>query len=139
RYTPHFDRITPTAPIPLTDIGDAVAEIERVGAGGFRAVLLPAYAPMPYWASELEPVWAAARAAGTHVFFHCATGGVKVGDAESPALKQVRAMADELNLPMDAHLAAKRMRTQAVMNTINPQQIIVDLIAGGVPERYPEL
>jgi predicted TIM-barrel fold metal-dependent hydrolase len=139
RYTPHFDRIAPTAPIPLTDIGDAVAEIERVGAAGFRAVLLPAHAPLPFWSPELEPVWAAIRAIGAHAFFHCATGGVKVGDAESPALKQVRAMADELNLPMDARLAAKRMRTQAVMNTINPQQIVIELLAGGVPERYPEL
>ena len=139
RYTPHFDRIVPTAPIPLTDIGDAVAEIERVGAAGFRAVLLPAHAPLPYWSPELEPLWAATRAMGAHVFFHCATGGVKVGDAESMALKQVRAMADELNLPMDAQLAAKRTKTQAVMNTINPQQIIIELIAGGVPERYPEL
>jgi predicted TIM-barrel fold metal-dependent hydrolase len=139
RYSPHFDRITPTAPIPLTDVADAVAEIERVGAAGLRAILLPAYAPMQYWSSDLEPVWAAVRDIGGHVFFHCATGGVKVGDAESPALKAVRAMADELNLPMDARLAAKRMRTQAVMNTINPQQIIVDLIAGGVPERYPDV
>ena len=31
-------------PIPLTDIDDAVAEIERVAAGGFQAVLLPATA-----------------------------------------------------------------------------------------------
>src|SRR5260370_41183805 len=94
---------------------------------------------MAQCSSGSEPVWAAARDIGAHVFSHCATGVVKVGDAESPALKQVRAMADELNLPMDARLAAKRMRTQAVMNTINPQQIIVDLIAGGVPERYPEV
>src|SRR5437868_4802904 len=113
RYTPHFDRIAPTAPIPLTNVDDAVAEIERVGAAGFRAVLLPAMSPIPYWSPELEPVWAAAREIGVHVFFHCATGGVKVGDAESPALKQVRAMADELNRPMDAKLLTKRMREQA--------------------------
>ena len=37
RYTPYFGRIAPTAPIPLTDVGDAVAEIERAAAGGFRA------------------------------------------------------------------------------------------------------
>jgi predicted TIM-barrel fold metal-dependent hydrolase len=139
RYTPYFSRIAPTAPIPITDIDDAVAEIERVGAAGFRAILLPAMAPVPYWSPELEPVWAAARAAGTHVFFHCATGGVKMGEAESPALKQVRAMADELNLPMDSRLATKRMMGQCVYNTINPQQIIIELLAGGVPERYPEL
>ncbi len=139
RYAPHFGRIAPTAPVPLTDVDDVVAEIERVGAAGFRAVLLPAMAPMPYWSPDLEPVWAAARANGTHVFFHCATGGVKVGEAESPTLKQVRAMADELSLPMDARLAAKRMMGQCVYNTINPQQIIIELLAGGVPERHPEL
>ena len=90
RYTPHFGRIAPTAPIPLTDVDDAVAEIERIGAAGFRGVLLPAHSPVPFWSPELEPVWAAARAVGTHVFFHCATGGVKVNDPESTTLKVVK-------------------------------------------------
>jgi predicted TIM-barrel fold metal-dependent hydrolase len=139
RYGPYFSRIAPTAPIPLTDVGDAVAEIERVTAAGFRALLLPAMSPVPYWSSDLEPVWAAAAANGAHVFFHCATGGVKVGEAESPTLRQVRAMADELNLPMDARLASKRMLVQSVYNTINPQQIIIELIGGGVAERHPDL
>lgn len=139
RYTRHFGRIAPTAPIPLTDIGDAVAEIERVAAAGFKVVLLPAVAPVPYYSPTLEPVWAAARACGMHVFIHCATGGVKVGEAESPTLRTVRAMADELNLPMDSALASKRMMTQCVKGLINPQQIIIELLAGGVPERYPEL
>jgi predicted TIM-barrel fold metal-dependent hydrolase len=139
RYGPYFSRIAPTAPVPLTDVGDAVAEIERVTAAGFRALLLPAMSPVPYWSSDLEPVWAAAEANGAHVFFHCATGGVKVGEAESPTLRQVRAMADELNLPMDARLASKRMLVQSVYNTINPQQIIIELIGGGVAERHPDL
>lgn len=139
RYTPYFDRIVPTAPIPLTDVGDAVAEIERVTAAGFRSLLLPAMSPVPYWSEDLEPVWAAASAAGANVFFHCATGGVKVGDAESPTLKQVRAMADELNQPMNPRLASKRMLVQSVYNTINPQQIVIELIGGGVAERHPDL
>jgi predicted TIM-barrel fold metal-dependent hydrolase len=139
RYAPYFDRIAPTAPVPLTDLDDAVAEIERVGAAGGRAILLPALAPLPLWSPELDRVWAAIRSIGAHVFFHCATGGVRVGDAESPVLKQVRAMADELNQPMDARQAAKRMMGQCVKNTIAPQQIIIELLAGGVPERYPEL
>ncbi|HEX4492246.1 MAG TPA: amidohydrolase family protein [Acidimicrobiia bacterium] len=139
RYTPYLDRIAPTAPIPLTDIDDAVAEIERVAGSGFRAILLPANAPLPLYAADLDPVWAAARANGTHVFFHCATGGVKMGEAESPVLRQVRSMADELNHPMDSRIASKRMMAQCVYNTINPQQIVVELLAGGVPERYPEL
>ena len=54
-------------------------------------------------------------------------------------LRQVRAMADELNLPIDGRLASKRMMAQCVYNTINPQQIIIELVGGGVAERYPEL
>src|SRR3954471_10164219 len=42
RFTPYFSRLAPTAPVPLTDVDDAVAEIERVAAAGFRAILLPA-------------------------------------------------------------------------------------------------
>src|SRR3974377_193860 len=47
RFTPFFSQIAPTAPVPLTDIDDAVAEIERVAAAGFRAILLPAGPPKP--------------------------------------------------------------------------------------------
>ena len=73
----------PPRPIPLTDIGDAVAEIERVAAGGFRAVLLPATAPMPYYRQRLDPVWAAVQATGMSVFIHTQTGGIKVDDPEA--------------------------------------------------------
>ena len=55
RFTPHFSRIAPTAPVPITDIDDAVAEIERVAAGGFRAILLPATPPKPYYSPRLRP------------------------------------------------------------------------------------
>ena len=49
RFSPYFDRICPTAPIPITDVDDAVAEIERVAALGFRAALLPATPPRSYY------------------------------------------------------------------------------------------
>jgi predicted TIM-barrel fold metal-dependent hydrolase len=45
RFSPHFDRLVPTAPVPISDVEDAVTEIERVAALGFRAVLLPATPP----------------------------------------------------------------------------------------------
>src|SRR3977135_817907 len=84
RFTPYFDRIAPTAPVPITDVDDAVAEIERVAAGGrrgaaagFRAILLPATPPIPYYSRDLDPVWAAAVASGVQPFFHTQTGGVK--------------------------------------------------------------
>ena len=89
RFSPYFSRLAPTAPIPLTDVGDAVAEIERVAAGGFRAILLPATPPKPYYSRDFDPVWAAAQANGVHVFIHTQTGGVKVNDPESTTLKVV--------------------------------------------------
>jgi len=139
RFTPYFSRLAPTAPVPLTDVDDAVAEIERVAAAGFRGILLPAIPPKPYYSPDFDPVWAAAQANGVHAFFHCATGGVKVDDPSSSTLRTVMQMADQVNQPMDGKLASQRMMTQCVYNTINPQQIIIDLIGGGVPERYPDL
>ena len=35
--------------------------------------------------------------------------------------------------------ASKRMITQCVYGPIVPQQVICELIGGGVPERYPDL
>jgi predicted TIM-barrel fold metal-dependent hydrolase len=79
--------LRPTCPIPLTDIGEAVAEIERVGSLGFRGIILPALPPVPYHSRELDPVWAAAQASGTSVFMHVATGGVKVNAGNSETLE----------------------------------------------------
>ena len=76
RFSPYFDRIAPTAPIPITDIDDAVAEIQRVAAAGFRAVLLPATPPRNYYTRDLDPVWSASSDTGLQPFFHTQTGGV---------------------------------------------------------------
>jgi hypothetical protein len=139
RFTPHFSRLVPTAPVPITDIDDAVAEIERVAAGGFRAILLPAIPPMPYYSRAYDPVWAAAQANGLHVFMHTQTGGVKVDDPASTTLKVVMESAAQVNQPITEKSASKRMITQCVYGTMVPQQIICELIGGGVPERYPGL
>ncbi len=139
RFTPYFDRMAPTAPIPLTDIDDAVAEIERVAAAGFRAVLLPAIPPKPYYSRDFDPVWAAAQANGVHVFIHTQTGGIKVNDPASTTLKVVMESAAQVNQPITEKSAAKRMVTQCVYSTMVPQQVMCELIGGGVPERYPDL
>ena len=139
RFTPYFSRIAPTAPVPLTDIPEAVVEIERVAAAGFRAILLPAIPPRSYYTRDLDPVWAAAQANGVHVFMHTQTGGVKVNDPESATLKVVMESAAQVNQPMTDKSASKRMVTQSIYSTIVPQQIICELIGGGVPERFPEL
>jgi hypothetical protein len=139
RFSPYFDRLVFTAPIPITDIGDAVAEIERVAAAGFHAILLPSTPPRSYYTRDLDPVWSAAQANGVQPFFHTQTGGVKVNDPQSTTLRVVLENAAQVNQPMTDKAAAKRMVTQAVYSTLVPQQLISQLIGGGVPERYPGL
>jgi predicted TIM-barrel fold metal-dependent hydrolase len=139
RFAPHFGRLAPTAPVPITDIDDAVAEIERVTAAGFRGILLPAVPPQPYYSRDLDPVWAAAQASGVHVFMHSQTGGVKVDDPASTTLKVVMGMAAQVNRPMDERSASQRMITQCIYGPMVPQQVMIELIGGGVAERYPDL
>jgi predicted TIM-barrel fold metal-dependent hydrolase len=139
RFSPYFGRLVPTAPIPITDIEEAVAEIERVAAAGFRGILLPAVPPKPYYSRDFDPVWAAAQANGVHVFMHSQTGGVKVDDPASTTLKVVMGMAAQVNKEIDERSASQRMVTQCIYGPMVPQQVIIELIGGGVPERYPDL
>jgi predicted TIM-barrel fold metal-dependent hydrolase len=139
RFAPHFGRLAPTAPVPITDIDDAVAEIERVAAAGFRGILLPAVPPQPYYSRDFDPVWAAAQANGVHVFMHSQTGGVKVNDPASTTLKVVMGMAAQVNRPMDEKSASQRMITQCIYGPMVPQQVMIELVGGGVADRYPDL
>ena len=79
------------------------------------------------------------QANGVQVFFHTQTGGVKVNDPASTTLKVVMESAAQVNQPMTEKSASKRMITQSIYSTIVPQQLICELIGGGVPERYPDL
>ena len=54
-------------------------------------------------------------------------------------MKTVTEMAMRANMPINAKLASERMVTQAVMGTIVRQQLMCQLIGGGVPERFPDL
>jgi hypothetical protein len=74
-----------------------------------------------------------------HVFFHTQTGGVKVDDPASTTLKVVMESAAQVNQPMTEKSASKRMITQSIYGTIVPQQLMCELIGGGVPDRYPDL
>ena len=110
---------------------------DRPGRAG--VVLLPAIPPKPYYSRDFDPVWAAAEAHGTHVFFHTQTGGVKVNDPESSTMKTVIRISEQVNRPMDEKIASERMIAQAIMGPIVPQQLIAELVGGGVPERFPGL
>ena len=138
RFLPYQAKLRPTCPVPITDVDDAVAEIERIAHAGLGAILLPAIPPKPYYSLEFDPVWATAQANGTPVFFHTSTGGVKVDDPESSTMKSVTDMAMRANLPMDGQLATERMVTQAFMgHPYVATELMCQLIGGGVPDASP--
>ena len=92
----------------------------------------------PNW-FHADPIWAAIQGAGLQVFIHTATGGVKTNDPEATTLKVVMGVVDEVNQPMTPKLASRRMVTQCIYGGFEPQKVIIELIAGGVPERFPDL
>ena len=139
-FAPYRDRVFTTSPIPLSDIDDAVAEVERVAALGARAIILPATSPVPYSSRALDPLWAAAQAHGMLVAFHVATGGVKVSQEASPTLKGMMDAAGAQNHPvLDDDLIVDRLTGAAVMAPMQPERIVVSLVGGGVLERFPDL
>ncbi len=139
-FAPYRDRVFTTAPIPLSDLDDAVAEIERVAALGARAIILPAISPIPYTSRELDRVWAAAQANGTLVAFHVATGGVKVSQQAAPTLQGMIATAHTQNAPeLNDEMIVDRFMAHSVMAPMVPQRIVVSLVGSGVLDRFPEL
>ncbi|MET0986943.1 MAG: amidohydrolase family protein [Steroidobacteraceae bacterium] len=129
-----LDRRAPVALIPLTDVDDAVAEIERVAKCGLRAINVPSMPPRPYSTDAYERVWAAAQAQGMVVTIHVGTGfeagkstigevfasmtGAHAGGIETP-------IARRLIEYHGAQVAAERA--------------LIGLIGSGVMERYPRL
>ncbi|GAA3997482.1 amidohydrolase [Streptomyces sp. NBC_01352] len=141
RFLPYKDRLRPTAAIPMTDIPEAVAEIERCARLGLGAILIPETPPVPYASRVYDPVWAAAQANGMPVFIHVATGGVKTKEDTSETAMTVRSMMTAVNMgkgQLTDDMVSGRLQ-QSAAGFANPQRIIADLVGGGVCERYPNL
>jgi predicted TIM-barrel fold metal-dependent hydrolase len=142
RYLPYSDRMRPTAAIPLTDVREAVAEIERSARAGLGAILLPEVPPMPYWSREYDPVWAAAQANRMPVFIHVATGGVKVKEAKSQTATTVKGLMTAVNMgkgQLTDDMMSSRSMGGGNTGAASPQRIIAALVSGGVCERFPDL
>ena len=139
-FAPYRDRVFTTSPIPLSDVDDAVAEIERVAALGSRAVILPATSPIPYSSRALDRVWAAAQAHGMLVAFHVATGGVKVKQEVAQTLQgMIAGVRTQNHEELNDELIVDRLMAHAVMAPLAPERIIVSLVGSGVLERFPDL
>lgn len=142
RYLEYKARMRPTAVIPLTDIPDAVAEIERTSGMGLQAILLPEIPPMPYWSREYDPVWAAAQAHRMPVFIHVATGGVNVREEKSKTATTVKALMTAVNMgkgQLTDGMVSSRTMGGGNTGAASPQRIIADLVSGGVCERFGDL
>jgi predicted TIM-barrel fold metal-dependent hydrolase len=75
------ERLVATATIPLLDVDDAVAELQRCAANGYHAIFLPTVPPAgcPTWNDEVwDPLWAAAEEANQVIAFHIGTDGENV-------------------------------------------------------------
>lgn len=69
-------RYVPTATIPLVDVQDAVAEVQRAAGMGYFAAFLPVSTPTgtPDWNEDhWEPLWAALEETGLLAAFHIGT------------------------------------------------------------------
>jgi predicted TIM-barrel fold metal-dependent hydrolase len=121
----HSPRFVCCASIPLLDVDDAVAEVKRSHADGFKIGFLPTRPPIgrPDWKEEeWDPLWAAFAEAGMVIGFHIGT---------------------EPHDPTERTGVYFRGRGGAVMNyvetTYGGQRAVTHLIACGALDRHPEL
>jgi predicted TIM-barrel fold metal-dependent hydrolase len=136
RYGQYFDRLALLAGIPLTDVDDAVREIERAAAMGLRGLAFPVSPPEPFFADTYERVWAAAQACGLVATFHVGTGFEPL-PAGAPQEKSAFYALLETSTVTPAGLAARLIGLRAMARAA--EEAISSLVGSGVPERYPDL
>ncbi len=121
----HSSRYICCASVPLLDVNDAVAEIERAASCGFHAGFLPVRPPFgrpPWQDPEWDPMWAAFAETGLVIGFHIGT---------------------EPHKPDERTGVYHRGRGGAVLNyvetTYGGQRAVCQLIACGALDRHPDL
>jgi predicted TIM-barrel fold metal-dependent hydrolase len=133
----HLDRHKPTAVIPLTDVDDAVAEIERVAAMGFRGIIVPVEPPLRYCTDAYDRVWGAVQANELVAAFHI---GVRTANPDDDTIDMANLM---LRLagsatPDDPAALSNRLRFES-QQSLDGQALIADLVGGGVLARFPDV
>jgi predicted TIM-barrel fold metal-dependent hydrolase len=113
------ERLIGAACLPLPDVEESVAELERVARLGFRAVTIPCAVPVdrPYSDPAYEPFWRAAEEAGLPVSMHVFCGAVP-------------------NMGLPAHW--NTIQSYALAHTAIGITV-TQLICGGVAARHPDL
>ena len=123
----HSPRLLPTAQVSTLDIDDAVEEIKRCGAMGFKAVFLPV-TPHPsqrdYNRDEWEPFWATAEDIGMVIAFHIGTEPVDFEAGSS------------IGVTFHGPGGAVLNYTET---SFGGQRAVVKLVASGALDRHPNL
>jgi len=117
------DRLIGIGCLSLPDIDAAIAEIDRSAARGVRGFAIPAHIDpaKPYSHEDFDPFWARAQEAGVPLTMHIFTGQSLEGG-----------MPSHWGTP-GGHLKGYTLSHTTVVNTM------IDLICGGVCERFPDL
>lgn len=118
-------RLLPTASLSMLSIEDAVSEVERTAALGFRAVFMPTGTPdsvKQYHYDDWEPLWAAIEAANMVLSFHIGTEPVSADKQTGVAFRG----------PGGAVLNHS-------VNTFGGQTCVMQMVASGALDRHPSL
>ena len=120
-------RFVPTAQVSMLSIEDAVAELSRTAAMGFRCVFMPTTPPHvtpDYNRDDWEPFWAAAEEANMVIAFHIGTDPLDFEKGEAAGV-------------------VHRGPGGAVLNytetTFSGQRATMKLVASGALDRHPDL
>lgn len=141
-------RLVPAGQLPLHDVGDALADADRLVRQGFSATEVP-FAEPPAGVSpamaDWDPLWSRLAGAGVTVVLH--TGGGGVGSAVPPARCWVPTGwfgGERLELPLPPFLADTVCRETsgpvALATLHHPAELFLTaLVLGGVFDRHPGL
>ena len=123
----HSPRLIPTAQVSTLDIDDAVNELKRCGAMGFKAVFLPV-TPHPaqrdYNRDEWEPFWATAEDIGMVIAFHIGSEPIDFAAGNSIGVTYHGPGGAVLNY---------------TETSFGGQRAVVKLVASGALDRHPNL
>jgi len=121
--SPSPERLVGIGCLPVPDVAACVAELERAVAKGVRGFMIPAHVDpeRPYNHPDYDPLWAALQAARTPVTMHVFTG-----------TDWLTGLAPHWG-PPGTTIKGYTLAHTSVANTL------IDLICGGVFERFPAL
>ncbi len=117
------DRLVGIGCLPIPDVGAAVAELERASRRGVRGFMVPAHVDpaRPYHHADYDRFWAALQATGAPLTMHIFTG-----------TDWLTGLPEHWG-PPSTTIKGYTLAHTSVANTL------VDLICGGVFERYPDV